>query len=286
MSGVRDIIAERKLATPAISTATAVAGPPAGTLTNGVVVEYVAACRDAAGNYAIVSSATQGTPTANGVLLLGITIPVAPCRLVIWRGAAGQAASAPTAYIEIPIAAAAAQFYDTGANVNGRPWLTTSIPAATIATNFTFSKLYFTSDGMVIGHGSGTPEGVVTAPIGGLWLRTDGAQGTAAYVKEFSSGSASGWSKLRGNLSVTSKSGSYSVTAADDVVIANGAGITITLLSAATARIGRVFTIKNSGGSNVTVDGGGTNIDGSPTATVAAGAVIRAVSDGSNWFSI
>lgn len=40
--------------------------------------------------------------------------------------------------------------------------------------------------------GSGTPEGVVTAPVGVLFLRSDGGANTTLYVKE--SGTAStGW---------------------------------------------------------------------------------------------
>ena len=41
-------------------------------------------------------------------------------------------------------------------------------------------------------QGTGTPEGAVAAPIGALYLRTDGAASTVLYVKE--SGTAkTGW---------------------------------------------------------------------------------------------
>lgn len=46
--------------------------------------------------------------------------------------------------------------------------------------------------GMTISSGSGTPEGVVTAVKGSLFLRTDGAAGTGFYVKE-SGSSTTGW---------------------------------------------------------------------------------------------
>lgn len=43
-----------------------------------------------------------------------------------------------------------------------------------------------------ITQGSGTPEGNVTAPVGSLYLRTDGGAGTSLYVKESGSGTT-GW---------------------------------------------------------------------------------------------
>jgi hypothetical protein len=40
--------------------------------------------------------------------------------------------------------------------------------------------------------GAGSPEGVVTAPIGSLFLRTDGGASTTLYVKESGTGNT-GW---------------------------------------------------------------------------------------------
>ena len=40
--------------------------------------------------------------------------------------------------------------------------------------------------------GTGSPEGVVTAPVGYMYLRTDGATGTTLYVKESGTGNT-GW---------------------------------------------------------------------------------------------
>lgn len=40
--------------------------------------------------------------------------------------------------------------------------------------------------------GAGTPEGVVTAPVGSLYRRTDGAAATTLYVKESGTGNT-GW---------------------------------------------------------------------------------------------
>jgi hypothetical protein len=43
--------------------------------------------------------------------------------------------------------------------------------------------------------GAGTPEGSITAPVGSLWLRTDGGVGTTLYVKEVGSGNV-GWTAI------------------------------------------------------------------------------------------
>lgn len=43
-----------------------------------------------------------------------------------------------------------------------------------------------------ISSGTGTPESVVTAPVGSLFLRTDGGAGTTLYVKESGAGNT-GW---------------------------------------------------------------------------------------------
>ncbi len=43
-----------------------------------------------------------------------------------------------------------------------------------------------------LSSGSGTPEGAVSAPVGSLFLRTDGGAATSLYVKESGAGNT-GW---------------------------------------------------------------------------------------------
>lgn len=50
-----------------------------------------------------------------------------------------------------------------------------------------------TVNGITIHTGNGTPEGVVIAPVGSLFLRLDGGAGTTLYVKEANT-DATGWS--------------------------------------------------------------------------------------------
>lgn len=55
----------------------------------------------------------------------------------------------------------------------------------------------FAASGIVIGtakiiNGTGSPEGVVTAPIGSVFLRTDGGASTTLYIKTSGAGNT-GW---------------------------------------------------------------------------------------------
>lgn len=55
-----------------------------------------------------------------------------------------------------------------------------------------FRGLGATGPAVLDGIGSGTPEGVVAAPIGSTWRRTNGGAGTSFYVKETGTGTT-GW---------------------------------------------------------------------------------------------
>lgn len=41
--------------------------------------------------------------------------------------------------------------------------------------------------------GTGSPEGVLTAPVGAIYTRTDGGPGTTLYVKESDGTGNTGW---------------------------------------------------------------------------------------------
>lgn len=54
------------------------------------------------------------------------------------------------------------------------------------------SSLRVSNTAATITSGTGSPEGVVTAPVGSLFLRTDGGAGTTLYIKESGAGNT-GW---------------------------------------------------------------------------------------------
>jgi len=73
---------------------------------------------------------------------------------------------------------------------------TTDVASAAAATEFVFLSTNTTgttrwSLGYVL-RGSGTPEGAVAAPVGTLYLRTDGGANTSMYSKESGTGTT-GW---------------------------------------------------------------------------------------------
>jgi hypothetical protein len=65
------------------------------------------------------------------------------------------------------------------------------------ASNTFTAAQTFPAAGIVLGtvkvmSGADTPEGAVTAPVGSLFLRTNGGAGTCLYVKESGTGNT-GW---------------------------------------------------------------------------------------------
>ena len=88
----------------------------------------------------------------------------------------------------------------TGTTVGGPADRLTVAPAGDVAVNtgdliiVTSGKgIKFSGNGNALWRaGAGTPEGVLTAPVGSLYTRTDGGAGTTLYVKESGAGNT-GW---------------------------------------------------------------------------------------------
>jgi len=139
--------------------------------------------------------------------------------------------------------------------------------------------------------GSGSPEGVISAPKGSLYLRTDGntASASSLYVKGNSLGTA-GWSHLTIGVPVSTKTTSYPVARTDGLIVCNGAAVTITLLNPAgvDAASGRLITVKNINAAAATVVSAGTSvtIDGAASDTLAQWETGRYVSDGTQWLTV
>jgi len=84
---------------------------------------------------------------------------------------------------------------------------------------------------------------------------------------------------------VVTKTGIYTATVTDDVILGNGT-FTITLPAAAGVT-GKIFNIKNIGTGTITVDGdGGETIDGDATVDLIQDEVITIICNGSNWWII
>lgn len=73
--------------------------------------------------------------------------------------------------------------------------------------------------------GAGDPNGVVTAPVGSLFLRTDGAAGTTLYIKELGSGNT-GWSSTSASAeSLATTLGVANTTGGTNIVVTSGDSI-------------------------------------------------------------
>lgn len=88
---------------------------------------------------------------------------------------------------------------------------------------------------------------------------------------------------------VTSASTTYTVqtTSSDVVVVAddNGGGPFVVTLPPVDSMVNHIVTVKVVG-ANVTVDGGGANIDGSASWIVPAPNAMKVVSDGTDWWIV
>jgi len=62
-----------------------------------------------------------------------------------------------------------------------------------LSARFSAVVLLGPSGNVLVQVGTGDPEGVVTADVGSLFLRTDGGAGTVLNVKESGSGTPNGW---------------------------------------------------------------------------------------------
>lgn len=81
-------------------------------------------------------------------------------------------------------------------------------------------------------------------------------------------------------------SGAYSVQATDTVLNCTSGTFSVAL-PAASGVTGKILMIKNSGAGTITVDpDGAETVDGAASATIAAGAKLWLVCDGSGWISI
>jgi hypothetical protein len=88
-------------------------------------------------------------------------------------------------------------------------------------------------------RGSGSPEGVITAPIGSIFQRSDSITESGLYVKEFGSGSA-GWLGSGGFACKTATGGATTENTLDTwakvaTLVAGGAYIDINLMLALTS---------------------------------------------------
>lgn len=143
-------------------------------------------------------------------------------------------------------------YVDTGAgSMNGKTFLIESASATQFTGFYSIANFSATpSTGFAVSAvstirtGRGTPEGVVTASLGSIYTRADGAVGTAVYIKETASGNT-GWRAL----AVTPPGGSNTQVQFNDSSVFGGSANftfnkTLTALAIGNAPTGHDFNIQ------------------------------------------
>jgi hypothetical protein len=124
-------MATNTLGAPSAFTAAGITfGGSPGTLVSGGQYQYVAAFKNSLGQYTPLSAASVATTQVAGTNSLtinndnGVTGVVA-----LWRvtGSTGVL-TAPDHYVEMPMGTESVFWLDTGANINGTPWATGTVP--------------------------------------------------------------------------------------------------------------------------------------------------------------
>ena len=106
-----------------------------------------------------------------------------------------------TTYVGLPTPSVLPITLDTANNRVGinqsTPSFTLDVSGSVRSTGTIQCSMGFQTNSITIKANTGTPEGTQTAPVGSLFLRTDGASGTTLYTKESGTGNT-GWSTIGG----------------------------------------------------------------------------------------
>lgn len=155
-------------------------------------------------------------------------------------------------------------------------------------TDATTNHLYGKQDGTGVANTTGTqPAGTVklgtAVTAAGAVSSVDTSPGSGRQIKPVASTVV--------NRAIQSKTGAYTLTANDSVILADATGGAFTLtLPAVAGTSGTVYDIKrlNSGANNVTIDANGAElVEGATTYVLtAANQSVTIISNGSAWFII
>lgn len=174
-SPLAGITTQRQLSRPTFFGAVTAGTTTTGTLSEGKTYAYAMACLDIDGYYTQASTESSVEVTASKSTQFQATVGTTPCTVRVWRKAAAGVLATPTAYVDIPIDSAMARFIDTGANLNGVPWITSEvpIPETVAAANETWERVRATVSGVSMGSGNGSPQEKYPAVVGSTYTRTD-----------------------------------------------------------------------------------------------------------------
>lgn len=187
--GTKGHWAFNSLYTPIDSAVVAVTGDGDATTTSGFQADVTHTAADATRNTASTSLFQSKNTAVTYPLVIGHLVKNAA------KGAAATHTRAACVYVEEQSTGSTASANIMHGPVNG------TIPAGSWDTYSDSSKVSFwkaghfqflTNTGPIEKWGTGTPEGVLAAPVGSVFHRTDGGAGTCLYIKESGTGNT-GW---------------------------------------------------------------------------------------------
>jgi hypothetical protein len=130
--------------------------------------------------------------------------------------------------------------------------------------------------------GTSSPEGVVTATVGWVFLRTDGGAGTSVYVKESGSGNT-GWVALGQSITgaaTTASTATMPVPTTPLVLVTGTADITS--ITAGAAGQSATYKFASTAATNGVVDG--SNLKLSANLAYTADDTLSLICDATNWY--
>jgi hypothetical protein len=131
----------------------------------GTTSAFPAIKRNGTGIDIVLANDSAFAPLSSGNFTSDSSISAAASSYIMWGGGTSSRMSAPS---------------------NGVIQLTN-------AATTSFTRLEFGTANLGISRGTGSPEGIVTALVGSLYLRTDGGLLSTLYVKESSPTPSTGW---------------------------------------------------------------------------------------------
>lgn len=100
-------------------------------------------------------------------------------------------------------------------------------------------RLGTAAGGPDIRSGTGSPEGVETAPVGTLFIRTNGTEGQALYYKQTGTGNT-GWARVVGDRDIAVVAGDFAIGAGTGSAGSGAAVAIVTNYAHSTVKRGRI----------------------------------------------
>jgi hypothetical protein len=225
-SSIPGVTAGSSLGTPELSVATTEEAE--GNLVEGSKYHYAVAAKQDSGRHTIHSAEAEAAPTSAGALIVKAIMHSTPASVVVWRKKGGSPLTEPEAFAVIPASGVAMNLLDTGANLNGVPWVTASVPVpnTSFTTNTTCDTIKLPGGTELLAGEGGPNTRGIPAPLGSLYLNEEAGGELQLWVKCAKPTEGKGWA-----VTTTQRVTEYKPSAGKATV---AAGIALALVNAET----------------------------------------------------